>query len=121
MTGLDPRLHDAHLPLDLLADIFVTHFRGVPAAMTCPGCGHRFAEDDTEYDCPTNTVVRALLYLRWRHNYALLAELMPAKAFDNLRWVKPQPRRAKASAPVPVPGDLFDITPYRRHHRKDGQ
>jgi len=114
MTRLDARLRAADLPLAVLVEIFADHFRGVPAAMSCHRCGHRFAFDDTGSDCPTNTVVRALLYRRWRTDRAAIARLLSARAFDNLCWVKPQPLRANASARVPATGDLFDVTLYRR-------
>ncbi len=114
MTRLDPRLQTATLPLSALAAIFADHFRGVPAAMSCGRCGHRFDPDDTTSDCPTNTVARALLYRRWRGNRPAVARLLPTNALDNLLKAKPKPLRANTTARVPVTGDLFDTTIYHR-------
>jgi len=115
MTTLDTRLTASGLAITVstLMEIFADHFRGEPAKMTCPGCGYRFHGNNTSGDCPTNTVVRHLLRQRESENRKAVAKLSPA-AFKNLRKVTPQPVRANKPAPVPVTGDLFDVTPYRR-------
>ena len=114
MTRLDCRLLACDLPLAVLAQIFAEHFRGVPAAMSCDWCGHRFADNDTESDWPTNTVVRPLILRRWRENKAAVARLLSAIALESLLKGIPKPVRANTSAPIPETGDLFDVTPYRR-------
>lgn len=117
MTNVDPRITSAGLTVSVatLAAIFADHFRGIPAAMACPGCGHRFADNDTTGDCPTLAVVRPLLLRRHHENHTATKQLSP-EAFDNLRHIPPKPLRAKASArPTPAAtGDLFDVTPFRR-------
>lgn len=115
MTTLDTRLTSAGLTItaETLVAIFADHFRGEPAAMTCPGCGYRFHGNNTTGDCPTNTVARRLLRQRQRENPKAVARLSPA-AFKNLSTVTPKPLRVKTSAPVPATGDLFDTTPYHK-------
>lgn len=115
MTTLDPRLTGNGMAITVatLVAVFADHFRGVPAAITCPGCGHRFRDDGTG-DCPTNTVARPLLLRRQHENPVAIAQL-DAAAFDNLRKVKPKPMRANKPARPPATGDLFDTTVYRRH------
>ncbi|NUT23811.1 MAG: hypothetical protein HOV77_32000 [Hamadaea sp.] len=121
MTPVDPRLLTAGLAVTVatLIDVFADHFRGLPAAMVCPGCGHRFADNDTTGDCPTLAVVRPLL-LRRHHENPNHTKRLPAEAFENLRLTKPKPLRANPSTrpQPPVTGDLFDVTAFRRTARQ---
>jgi len=116
MTAIDSRITGAGLTVTVatLAAVFAEHFRGLPAAMVCPGCGHRFNDTDVTGDCPTQAVVRPLL-LRRHHENPAVTERLSAEAFANLRLIKPRPLRANQSArPASTPDDLFDVTAYRR-------
>jgi len=117
MTALDTRITKAGLTISVatLVAVFADHFRGLPAAMVCPGCGHRFADNDVPGDCPTLAVVRPLL-LRRHHENPAVTERLSVEAFANLRLTKPKPLRANTPArPTPaLTGDLFDVTAYRR-------
>jgi len=117
MTALDTRITQAGLTISVatLVAVFADHFRGIPAAMACPGCGHTFPDTDVTGDCPTLAVVRPLL-LRRHHENPQATKRLPPDAFDNLRRITPKPLRATTPArPTPaVTGDLFDVTAYRR-------
>jgi hypothetical protein len=66
MTPVDPRITTAGLTvsLDTLVTVYIDHWRGIPAAMVCPACGHRFPPDNTRAQCPTTAVVGPLILRR---------------------------------------------------------
>lgn len=111
MTAIDHRLLDAGLGVTVatLAAIFADHHRGIPAAMTCPGCGHPFAEDDPG-DCPTNTLVRPLLARRRREDPHAVGRLLTPDQYDDLRSPHPAPARRPRRPRPPVQPALFPLT-----------
>jgi hypothetical protein len=105
--AVDRRLLAAGLDVTvaLLVTLFADHHPGKPAAAQCPGCGHVYSED--EDDCPTNTVVRPLLYRRRNEHKASLSGLTPVQYEDLM--TPPATSRARRSYPRPVrPPGLFD-------------
>lgn len=113
MTRIDRRVLDPGLTVttETLARVFADHHRGVPAAATCPACGHH-NPTDTDGDCPTVALVRPLLGRRL-HEDTTVSDLLTADQFDDLlKARKPVSVRRRART-VPVTVELFDVTPYR--------
>ena len=105
--AVDARLLNAGLDVTvpLLVTLFADHYPGKPAAATCPGCGHVYSED--EDDCPTNTVVRPLLYRRRNENKSALSRLTPLQHEDLMTPPATSRERRAVARPVRAPG-LFD-------------
>jgi hypothetical protein len=105
--AVDARLLNAGLDMTvpLLVTLFADHYPGKTAAATCPGCGHVYSED--EDDCPTNTVVRPLLYRRRNENKSALSRLTPLQYEDLMTPPATSRERRAVARPVRAPG-LFD-------------
>jgi DNA-binding Lrp family transcriptional regulator len=107
---LNPGLH---LSVATLVEVFADHHPGSPVPALCPGCGYRYPEGVT--DCPTNTVVRPLLFKRRHENLDALKRLTGIQRAD--LHDKPTARKNRvavrqAARPAPVPdrptATLFD-------------
>jgi hypothetical protein len=63
---IDERILNAGIAVTVaqLVAVFIDHHPGTPAATTCPACAFEYPQGIT--NCPTNRVVRPLLYAR-RH------------------------------------------------------
>jgi hypothetical protein len=100
---LDRRLREGGMTVTvaLLAQVFADHHPGVPAALTCPGCGYRYP--DGVFDCPTNATVRPLLYRRRAEDRRAIARLTPDQ-YDDLhdRKAARTNRSAARTAPPTV-------------------
>jgi len=114
--GLDRRIVAAGLAVSVseLVAVFADHWPGnPPAPATCPGCG--FGYPDRVVDCPTNQVVRRLLYRRRHVDQRALSVLTPdqfadlhhGKPIRNPRMAVRQPARL-ASRPCRTQS-LFDL------------
>jgi hypothetical protein len=116
MTRLDPRLLDARHSIGVatLLAVFTAHCRGIPAAGTCPGCGHLFSPDDWSGDCPSNSVVRPLLTRHIRINPRLLNTLSAAQQAELA--IKPT-RTPRPARPTPATAELFNPHTLRRRPR----
>jgi hypothetical protein len=114
MTALDSRIRVAGLAVSVetLVAVFVDHWRGIPARSVCRTCGYAFP-DDVRAECPTNAVVRPMLYRRRTENPRVLARLTPDQRADlNARHTSPLAYRQPTSQHAT--DELFDINPYRR-------
>jgi hypothetical protein len=80
------RIDDRILQLGLgitvaqLVDLFRDHHPGSPPAIHCPGCAYPYPAGIT--DCPTNKLVRRLLYQRRHEDRAALSRLSPDQYGD---------------------------------------
>ena len=88
-----------------LVALFADHHPGKPSAAKCPGCGHVYSED--EDDCPTNKVVRPLLYKRRHEDLPALRCLTPVQHEDVMTPPATSRERRAVARPVRAPG-LFD-------------
>jgi hypothetical protein len=114
---LDRRLVEAGMtvPVSTLVAVFADHHPGHPPASRCPCCG--FTYPGRAIDCPTNAVVRPVLYRRRGEDRTALARLTPDQFADlhttGTSGTKRGPARPAArSAPVTDDEDpgLFDPT-----------
>jgi len=114
--ALDRRLIEAGLGVTVatLVDVFADHHPGIPAASICPGCGYRFPEGVPVVDCPTNSVVRPVLYRRRAEDQAALSRLSPDQ-YTDLHNSKAARANRTANTPAPRPGrgaqPLFQLIP----------
>src|SRR5439155_20403381 len=111
--ALDRRLVEAGLGVSVatLVAVFAEHHPGVPAASVCPGCGFRYADGVT--DCPSNQVVRPLLYRRRAEDKQAITRLSPAQ-YDDLRNRKTARTNRNATVPatrtgLPIGESLLDL------------
>ena len=62
------------------APVFIDHHPGTPAALLCPTCDYTYPPGGT--DCPTNAVVRPLLYQRRNEDPQAMRRLNPDQLCD---------------------------------------
>jgi len=111
--AIDRRLTDAGMAVSvaLLVRVFADHHPGVPAATACPGCG--FVYPPQVGDCPTNAVVRTVLYRRRAEDPRAIAQLS-SDQFDDLHGRKGyRTTRATGATPPPAvdsPQLMIDLT-----------
>ena len=81
---LDDRVVNLSLGItvDQLVDVFADHHPGSPPADQCPGCAYAYPTGVT--DCPTNKLVRRLLYQRRHEDSTAVARLTPEQFGDLL-------------------------------------
>ena len=99
-----------------LVAVFAEHHPGNPPAATCPGCAYAYPEGVT--DCPTNKIVRPLLYQRRHEDTTAVARLSPAQ-FEDLHDRRVQranraAERAHASASPVLGQRRVAVRPDRR-------
>jgi hypothetical protein len=72
---IDSRILDPGLGITVaqLVAVFADHHPGTPPAGRCPGCAYEYPQGVT--DCPTNKVVRPLLYQRRQEDTKALSRL----------------------------------------------
>lgn len=133
MTPVDPRISTAgmNVSLDTLVTVFIDHWRGIPARMVCPACGHRFPPDNTRAECPTTALIRPMILRRRHTNPAALRPLTPDQMDDLTGRRTPPGDRRSTTRPTAqeLPGmweeadlvggwadadELFPINPTRR-------
>ena len=107
---LDKRITSAGMAVTVptLVAVFVEHWPGVPAAPTCPGCG--FSYPDEQYECPTLTTVRPMLYRRRHEDQKALSRL----TYDQDAYLRKGPKHNGAGArrsarPVPTAADAQQV------------
>jgi hypothetical protein len=96
---LDDRVVNLSLGIsvDQLVDVFADHHPGSPPADQCPGCAYAHPTGVT--DCPTNKLVRRLLYQRRHEDSTAVARLTPEQLRDLLDR---RPARANRAAELHV-------------------
>jgi hypothetical protein len=79
---LDPRILNFGLGISVaqLVAVYGDHHPGSPPASTCPGCAYEYPQGVT--DCPTNRVVRPLLYQRRHEDIRAVTRLTPDQLSD---------------------------------------
>jgi hypothetical protein len=89
--------------VEALVAVFADHHPGIPAASLCPGCGFRYPEGVT--DCPTNAVVRPLLYRRRHENWKALDRLTADQRVDLVENTtrRGTPRKGAVRPATPTP------------------
>jgi hypothetical protein len=114
--ALDRRLLNDGLAVTVptLVAVFAAHHPGTPRSESCPACGHYYRPG--EVDCPTNTVVRPLLYVRRQEDHRALTRL-PREVFTDLHdqdaaRASILAARSLTRHPYPTGGPLalFDLT-----------
>jgi hypothetical protein len=112
---LDPRMLDCGLGLSVaqLVTVFAEHHPGPAPASRCPGCAYPYPPGVT--DCPTNKVVRPLLYQRRHEDTTAVARLSPQQFRDlhdrrAARANRAAERQASASTSFDSASPLFDHT-----------
>ena len=116
MTSLDPRIlrPGMGVTVSILVDVYQDHYRHDPTTLVCPCCGHQFPKGDDTGDCPTMTVVRPLLRLRYCEDRKAISRLSPEQVKDLTRIRRTtNTNRRRTARPAPEP-ELFDTNPYRR-------
>jgi hypothetical protein len=113
---LDPRIlqHGMGITVAQLVAVFTDHHPGTPAATTCPACAYTYPPGAT--DCPTNAVVRPLLYQRRNEDKPAVSRLSRDQYVDlhdrRVARANRAAERQTASAPPSFDsaGALFDHT-----------
>jgi hypothetical protein len=108
---LDRRLIEAGLTVSVaeLVAVYVDHHPGVPASSACPGCGYRYPDSGTE--CPTNALVRPLLYRRRGEDKQAVARLTPDQRADLYGQKTTRRGRPAPSLTPPVSPNRGDTQP----------
>lgn len=103
---LDPRILTAGLGISVaqLVAVFVDHHPGTPPSSCCPHCGYVYPCGGT--DCPTNALVRPLLYARRNEDARALLRLTADQRVDlHNRRVARANRAAELAASAPHHAD----------------
>jgi hypothetical protein len=115
VTPVDPRILTAGMTVSLhvLVAVYLDHWRGIPAVMVCPACGHRFPPDNTRSQCPTTTVVGPLILRRRTEDPAALRPL------THDQWLclvdhRQTPLEHRQPRSHLAQDELFPINPTRR-------
>jgi hypothetical protein len=112
---LDPRLlqHGLGLTVAQLVAVFIDHHAGTPAALLCPTCDYTYPPGGT--DCPTNAVVRPLLYKRRNEDPQAMRRLSPDQLCDlhDRRLARANRAAERTASAIPTSDSaapLFDHT-----------
>jgi ribosomal protein S20 len=125
---LDRRIIDAGISVTVgtLVQVFADHHPGVPAASACPACRYRYPAGVS--DCPTNAMVRPVLYQRRGEDHDAMQRLTDDQRADlhsktTARKNRVAARQAAHTTPSPdrhAPS-LFDLLPATAVDILDGK